>query len=151
MADETPDTTEEQVTPVDAAPAHPEETTALIAKVEAVMVAVGLPVVPLAAALALAAPRVAAVTLAGSALAAAGACAVQFFFRAQAKRSSFRRRQTSSRVATIAEAFVSISIAGAAGLAAAGYAAEALVPLVIAALVLVGAWALGRPADEMAV
>ena len=122
----------------------------LRAKVEAVMVSVGLPVVPLACALALAAPRVAAITLAGSALAAAGACAIQFFFRAQAKRSSFRRRQTSSRVATIAEAFVSISIAGAAGLAAAGYAAEALVPLVIAVLVLVGARVLGRPADEMA-
>jgi len=122
----------------------------LRAKVEAVLVAVALPVLPLAAALALAAPRVAAVTLAGSAVAAAGACAVQFFFRAQASRASFRRRHTSSRLATFAEAFYSIAIAGAAGLAAANYLAEALVPLAVAAIVLVVARALGRPAPEAA-
>ena len=121
--------------------------TVLRAKVEAVLAAVALPVLPLAVALAPVAPRVAAVTLVGATLAAAGACAVQFFFRAQAKRSTFRRRQTSSRFATIAEAFVSITIAGAAGLAAAGLWAEATVPLVITALVLIAARALGRPAD----
>ena len=119
----------------------------LRAKVEAVLAAVALPVLPLAIALAPAAPRVALVTLVGAALSAAGACAVQFFFRAQAKRTNFRRRQTSSRFATIAEAFVSISVAGAAGLAAAGFLAEAAVPLAITALVLVASRALGRPAD----
>ena len=123
----------------------------LRAKIEAVMVAVALPVVPLAAALAFATPRVAAIALVGSALSAAGACAVQFFFRAQAKRASFRRRQTSSRFATFAEAFVSISIAAAAGLAATGMLVEALAPLAVAALVLVVARALARPADGVLV
>ena len=45
---------------------------------------------------------------------------IQLCFRAQAKRSQFRRRQTSSRVATFAEAFVSIAWAATAALAAAG-------------------------------
>lgn len=119
----------------------------LRAKVEAVLAAVALPVLPLAVALVPAAPRVALVTLAGAAMAAAGACAVQFFFRAQAKRTNFRRRQTSSRFATIAEAFVSITVAGAAGLAAAGYFAEATAPLVITVIVLFASRAMGKPAE----
>jgi ABC-2 type transport system permease protein len=53
-------------------------------------------------------------------LAAASATLIQLWFRKQAKRSHFRRRQTSSRLATFAEAFSSISWAGTAGLAAAG-------------------------------
>ena len=44
---------------------------------------------------------------------------IQIWFRAQAKRSNFRRRQTSSRVATLAEAMSSILWAATAGLAAA--------------------------------
>ncbi len=122
----------------------------LRAKIEAVLAAVALPVLPIAVALVPAAPRVALVTLIGATLSAAGACAVQFFFRAQAKRTNFRRRQTSSRFATIAEAFVSISVAGAAGLAAAGLMAEAAVPLAVTALVLVASRALGKPAEGMA-
>ena len=54
----------------------------------------------------------------GIIVAAASATAIQLWFRAQAKRSQFRRRQTSSRVATFAEAFSSIAWAGAAALAA---------------------------------
>jgi ABC-2 type transport system permease protein len=60
------------------------------------------------------------VTLVGVMLAAASATLIQLWFRKQAKRSHFRRRQTSSRIATFAEAFSSISWAGTAGLAAAG-------------------------------
>ena len=45
--------------------------------------------------------------------------AIQLWFRTQARRSHFRRRQTSSRVATFAEALSSIGWAGT-GLAAAG-------------------------------
>jgi ABC-2 type transport system permease protein len=41
-------------------------------------------------------------------IAAAASTAVQFWFRSQAKRSQFRRRQVSSRLATFAEAFSSI-------------------------------------------
>jgi ABC-2 type transport system permease protein len=41
-------------------------------------------------------------------VAAGSATAIQLWFRVQAKRSQFRRRQTSSRIATFAEAFSSI-------------------------------------------
>jgi ABC-2 type transport system permease protein len=75
---------------------------------------------PFVAALALAAPLSAAVAAVGIAAAGAAATAIQLWFRAQAKRSHFRRRQTSSRVATFAEAFSSIAWAGTAALAAAG-------------------------------
>ena len=45
------------------------------------------------------------------------ATAIQLWFRVQAKRSQFRRRQTSSRIATFAEAFSSIGWAATAALA----------------------------------
>ena len=54
-------------------------------------------------------------TLAGIVAAAASATAIQLWFRTQAKRSQFRRRQVSSRVATFAEAFSSIGWAATAG------------------------------------
>ncbi len=104
----------------------------LRAKVEAVFVAVALPLAPLVAAMAWGAPALAVVTIVGAACAAAGASAVQYVFRVRGKRSNFRRRQTASRIATFAEAFVSISIAASAGLAAAG-SWLALVPMAIAA------------------
>jgi ABC-2 type transport system permease protein len=92
----------------------------LRAKVEAVMGAIGLVFLPFVAATALLSPWHAAVTVAGILAAAAAAIAIQHFFRTQAKRSNFRRRQTSSRAATFAEAFSSIAWAGTAALAAAG-------------------------------
>ena len=48
----------------------------------------------------------------------AAATAIQLWFRTQAKRSQFRRRQVSSRVATFAEAFSSIGWAATAAVAA---------------------------------
>jgi ABC-2 type transport system permease protein len=60
------------------------------------------------------------VCLAAVAASAVSAVAIQLWFRSQARRSNFRRRQTSSKLATFAEAFSSIFWAGAAGLAAAG-------------------------------
>jgi ABC-2 type transport system permease protein len=61
-----------------------------------------------------------ALTAALGIVAAAGAAVlIQFWFRTQAKRSHFRRRQTSSRIATFAEASSSIAIAATAVLAAA--------------------------------
>jgi ABC-2 type transport system permease protein len=68
-------------------------------------------------ALAFASPVQAAVTAAGVGVAAACATAIQFWFRVQARRSQFRRRQTSSRIATFAEAFSSIGWAATAALA----------------------------------
>jgi ABC-2 type transport system permease protein len=44
---------------------------------------------------------------------------IQLCFRVQARRSQFRRRQTSSRIATFAEAFSSIAWAATSALAAA--------------------------------
>jgi ABC-2 type transport system permease protein len=63
---------------------------------------------------------------------------IQLWFRAQAKRSRFRRRQTSSRVATFAEAFSSITWAATAALAAAG-TWLALIPGAFALLLLLAA------------
>lgn len=78
------------------------------AKIEVVLISIGVIFAPLVAALALLAPAQAIVTLAGVVIAASSATAIQLWFRVQAKRSQFRRRQTSSRLATFAEAFCSI-------------------------------------------
>jgi ABC-2 type transport system permease protein len=86
------------------------------AKIEAVMGAIALVFVPLIAALALASPMAALVSALGVIAAAAASTAIQLFFRVQARRSHFRRRQVSSRVATFAEAFSSISWAATAAL-----------------------------------
>jgi ABC-2 type transport system permease protein len=92
----------------------------LRAKIEAVMGAVAVVFAPFLVALAFAAPMTALVAALGIVAAAATATTIQLWFRAQAKRSHFRRRQTSSRLATFAEAFSSIAWAGTAALAAAG-------------------------------
>jgi ABC-2 type transport system permease protein len=78
------------------------------AKIEVVLIAIGVIFTPLVAALALLAPTQAMVTVVGVMIAAAASTAIQLWFRVQAKRSQFRRRQTSSRLATFAEAFSSI-------------------------------------------
>jgi ABC-2 type transport system permease protein len=82
------------------------------AKIEVVLIAIGVIFAPLVMALVLAAPLQAAVTACGIMIGAACATAIQLWFRVQAKRSQFRRRQTSSRLATFAEAFSSIGWAG---------------------------------------
>jgi ABC-2 type transport system permease protein len=87
------------------------------AKIEVVLIAIGVIFAPLIAALVFASPRQAAVTAAGVIVAAASATAIQLWFRVQARRSQFRRRQTSSRLATFAEAFSSIGWAATAALA----------------------------------
>jgi ABC-2 type transport system permease protein len=90
------------------------------AKIEAVMGAIAIVFLPFVAAIAWPSPWHAAVTTFGILVATAAAVQIQLWFRTQAKRSHFRRRQTSSRVATFAEAFSSIAWAGTAALAAAG-------------------------------
>jgi ABC-2 type transport system permease protein len=87
------------------------------AKIEVVLIVIGVIFTPLVAALVLLAPLQAAVTAAGLAIAAASATAIQLWFRVQARRSQFRRRQTSSRLATFAEAFSSIGWAATSALA----------------------------------
>ena len=87
------------------------------AKIEVVLIAIGVIFAPLVVALAFVSPLQAAVTALGVAIAAASATSIQLWFRVQAKRSQFRRRQTSSRLATFAEAFSSIGWAATAALA----------------------------------
>jgi ABC-2 type transport system permease protein len=111
----------------------------LRAKTEAVMGAVAIALSPFVVALAVAAPISALVTALGVATAAASATSIQFWFRAQAKRSHFRRRQTSSRIATFAEALSSCSWAGTGALAAASTWLAAI-PGLIALSVVAGAW-----------
>src|ERR1700680_45982 len=78
------------------------------AKIEVVLIAVGAIFAPLVMVLLFASPLQAAVTALAVMVAAASATAIQLWFRIQARRSQFRRRQTSSRLATFAEAFSSI-------------------------------------------
>jgi ABC-2 type transport system permease protein len=111
------------------------------AKMEAVTGSVALVFAPFVVAMALASPRDALLAAAGIGIAATSATLIQLWFRTQAKRKHFRRRQTSSRVATFAEAFSSISWAGAAGLAATGRWQAAITAL-IAIGILFGARAL---------
>jgi ABC-2 type transport system permease protein len=92
----------------------------LRAKIEAVMGAIALVFAPFVIALSFAAPFGALVSAVGILAATASATAIQLWFRTQAKRSHFRRRQTSSRIATFAEALSSIGWAATGALAAAG-------------------------------
>jgi ABC-2 type transport system permease protein len=87
------------------------------AKIEVVLLVIGALFAPLVMALLFASPQQAAVTAIGVTVAAASATAIQLWFRVQARRSQFRRRQTSSRLATFAEAFSSIGWAATAALA----------------------------------
>src|SRR5882757_3757825 len=87
------------------------------AKIEMVLIAIGAIFAPLVIALAFASLLQAAVTALGIVIATISAAAIQLWFRVQAKRSQFRRRQTSSRVATFAEAFCSIGWAATGALA----------------------------------
>ena len=113
----------------------------MVAKIQSVMGAVALVVAPLLLALSLASFQMAFVAFAGIACAASSATAIQMWFRSQASRSQFRRRQTSSRVATFAEAILSISWAATAGLAAAG-SVFAIGAALFAVLALLGVWAI---------
>ncbi len=119
------------------------EKTVLRAKMEAVLGGVFVVLAPVILVLAFTAPIYAVVACVGVLVASGSATLIQLWFRKQAKRSHFRRRQTSSRVATFAEAFSSISWAATAGLAAnASWAAVA--PAIIALGILAGARAI-RP------
>jgi ABC-2 type transport system permease protein len=110
----------------------------LRAKIEAGLGIIALVFAPLLAALVLASPWHALVTGGGIVIAASSATAIQLWFRSQAKRSQFRRRQVSSRVATFAEAFSSIAWAATAAVAAVNLWL-AIAPALIALLVLAGA------------
>jgi len=86
------------------------------AKIEVVLIVIGIAFAPLVLPLAVLSLPQAVVTACGVGIAAASATGIQLWFRVQAKRSQFRRRQTSSRLATFAEAFSSIGWAATAAL-----------------------------------
>jgi ABC-2 type transport system permease protein len=111
----------------------------LRAKVEAVLGVIALVFAPMVAVLALLSPWHALVASGGIAIATTAATAIQLWFRSQAKRSQFRRRQVSSRVATFTEAFSSIGWAATAAVASVSLVL-AIAPALIALLVVAGAW-----------
>src|SRR5262249_41212350 len=110
----------------------------LRAKTAAVMIAIAVVFGPFITVLGLIAPFCALIACVGVAIGAASTTSIQIWFRTQAKRSHFRRRQTSSRVATYAEALSSCSWAGTGALAASG-SWLAIVGGVIALAILGGA------------
>jgi ABC-2 type transport system permease protein len=90
------------------------------AKTEAVLGGIALIFGPFVVLFGVVKPLPALVALAGVLLAAASSTAIQYWFRTQGRRSVFRRRQTSSRVATITEALSSTGWAATGALAVAG-------------------------------
>jgi ABC-2 type transport system permease protein len=119
----------------------------IIAKIEAVLGAIAIVMAPLLIAVGFASPRIALVTALGIAASASSATAIQLWFRAQARRNQFRRRQTSSRVATFAEAFSSISWAATAGMLAAG-SSFAIGGAIFALIVLFLTWTISPSRSE---
>lgn len=117
--------------------------TRLWAKVLSVLTLVAAIVVPMSACLAFLSAWGAAATFAGAMIAAASAILVQLWFRAQAKRITFRRRQVASKASTLAEAAASISCAAGTALIAAG-SPLALLPVVLLLTVLGVSWSI-RP------
>jgi ABC-2 type transport system permease protein len=111
------------------------------AKIEVVLIVIAAVFAPLVVMLALLAPLQAAVAAGGVIVGAASSTAIQFWFRAQAKRSQFRRRQTSSRLATFAEAFSSIGWAATTALALA-LPVAGLVSGSMTIAIIAGAWKL---------
>ncbi|MBA2397357.1 MAG: permease [Bradyrhizobium sp.] len=116
------------------------------AKVEVVMIAIATIFAPLIAALAIASPMQAAVTAIFVIIATVSAAAIQLWFRVQAKRSQFRRRQTSSRIATFAEAFCSIGWAATAILAVT-IPVAAIISGAMTALMLAATWKISPRRD----
>ncbi|MFM9842709.1 MAG: hypothetical protein ACKVOI_07045 [Dongiaceae bacterium] len=108
------------------------------AKVEAVIGAVAMVFAPLLACLALLSPFAAVMAATFTLVGAGSATMIQLWFRSQAKRSQFRRRQTSSRVATFSEALCSVGWAATGALAALGNWAALFTGLIVLGI-LVGA------------
>lgn len=92
----------------------------LRSKVEAVMVCICIVFAPLVLGLLFFSVSVAIIAAGAIFASAASAVAIQLWFRSQFKRSQFQRRHASSRVATLSEAFSSITWAAASAIAAAG-------------------------------
>ena len=99
----------------------------LRAKAEAVLQCIAAIFFPFVAALAVTSLYQALIACLAIIAAALSSIAIQLWFRSQAKRSDFRRRHTSSRIATIAEALISITWAATGGIAVTGSALSLMV------------------------
>lgn len=108
----------------------------LRAKIEAVLECIAVVFLPFAAALVLISPLEAVVAMTGVLVAAMSSTFIQLWFRSQSRRSQFRRRHTSSRIATFAEAFVSIAWAGAGAVIVSGSFIAVFVILIALAILL---------------
>lgn len=117
--------------------------TRLWAKVLSVLALITAIILPITLSLALISLWGAMVTFAGAIIAAASAIMIQLWFRTQAKRTTFRRRQVASKASTIAEAVASIACAAGTALVAAG-SPLALLPVVLLLIVLGICWSI-RP------
>jgi ABC-2 type transport system permease protein len=106
----------------------------LLAKIEAVIGCIAVVFAPFVLGLLLYAPALAVIATMGIAASAISASLIQLWFRAQAKRSQFRRRHTSSRIATFSEAFSSVMWAATGGVAAAGSWLVVIIALLAAGL-----------------
>ena len=109
------------------------------AKTEAVLGSVALIFGPFVVLFAVVKPLPALIALAGVLIAAGSATAIQYWFRTQGRRSVFRRRQTSSRVATITEALSSTGWAATGAMATMG-TWLCVLPGVIVLAIVAGAW-----------
>jgi ABC-2 type transport system permease protein len=121
----------------------------LRAKIEAIAAVIALIVAPLLLLIGFLSPVAAGIAALGIFASTASATAIQMWFRAQARRSMFRRRQVSSRAATLSEAFASIMWAGTAAILTTAPAILALFPAILALLVLLLAWSI-RPRTSTA-
>ena len=111
----------------------------LWAKVISVLSLIGLVVAPFVIAMVFISAWGAAVIAAGVIAGASCAILIQLWFRQQARRTNFRRRQVASRVSTVLEALASILCAATASVAAAG-SWLAVGPAVLAMLVMLIGW-----------
>jgi len=111
----------------------------LRAKVKAVLAIVVAIITPITIALAFASIWGALVTFCGALAAASCAIIVQLWFRAQANRAMFRRRQVASKASTLIEATASIMCAAATAMIAAGHFL-AFIPAALLVVVMAIAW-----------
>jgi ABC-2 type transport system permease protein len=115
--------------------------TVLLAKIEAVVTVIAVIYTPILVLMLFASVQLAWVTALFTVVSAGSATAIQLWFRTPMRRAMFRRRQVASRAATISEALSSIMWAGAAVLTA-GDQLLALLPGILAVIVLIVAWSL---------
>ena len=116
------------------------------AKADAVVNIVGIVTAPFLIALMFFSPRAALCLAVGTLLATFCAVVIQLWYRSQANRSLFRRRQVSSKTATVSEAVV--SILWAAGAALAFRHGIFMVPLAVMACIVMGVAFMLRPQTQ---